>query len=423
MSVHELEAQLEKLSADIALHQKILNDLQQNKINVQRQLNTIRDPVARLPLEISSEIFVRCLPPFPEPGAHHVPMLFLNICNAWTNIALSIPALWAAINIVFPRAEGFTELLATWLKRARTRPLSVSLSNNFDDSDGIIPFIWRHGQQLKHLEICCNQEDDEDEIIHILGCSSPGPLPLLETLTVQCLIYEADDLSYRGLEILELLRLAPNLVECMFHYVRPVHGVDDIEESLVHPGLRRLMFGDGVNDPESDDRILTCLTTPGLEALSASMHISSDELWSFLKRSSPPLQELVLGGGLDYDNLDGLHGCLRLIPTLVRLEFWWWPETHDLEELFGASPSGLLPNLRSLSIRLASGATLSDFWWETLLGVLQARRTKMKFAYLESGRQLSSSKLTANILAAFRELMAGGMKVYIGTHGQKLISL
>ncbi|KAJ7509529.1 hypothetical protein B0H11DRAFT_1251758 [Mycena galericulata] len=109
MSVHELEARIEKLSAEIARQKELLTDLEKSKSLVQRQLNAVREPMARLPLEISSEIFVRCLPPFPQHGIQHFPMLFLNICNAWTDIALTIPALWSAIRIVSPRAEEFPE--------------------------------------------------------------------------------------------------------------------------------------------------------------------------------------------------------------------------------------------------------------------------------------------------------------------------
>ncbi|KAJ7366809.1 hypothetical protein DFH08DRAFT_663894, partial [Mycena albidolilacea] len=68
-----------------------------------RQLNAIRDPVERLPFDISSEIFLQCLPSSkysestvfpPKPRPLTAPMLLLNICNAWTGVALSTPALW-----------------------------------------------------------------------------------------------------------------------------------------------------------------------------------------------------------------------------------------------------------------------------------------------------------------------------------------
>jgi len=106
MSVPELRERIEKLSSEIGLVKKLLKMLRHDKCLVQRQLNAVLDPVARLPLELSSEIFLQSLAPFPEPGAGHAPMLLLNICNAWTNIVLSTPALWAAIHVVFPCAKG-----------------------------------------------------------------------------------------------------------------------------------------------------------------------------------------------------------------------------------------------------------------------------------------------------------------------------
>ncbi|KAJ7464801.1 hypothetical protein B0H11DRAFT_2285063 [Mycena galericulata] len=426
MSVHELEARIEKLSADIAGQKKILADLEKSKSRVQRQLNAVRDPVARLPLEISSEIFLQCLPHFSEPGPHHVPMLFLNICNAWTDIALSIPALWATIRIAIPCAEGFVELLETWLQRAGSHPLSVSLSNNFDNSDpGVAPLIWQYGQQLKHLEFCYGKKDDGYEFIDIdiLGCSSPDPLPLLETLTIRCLIDPPgdSDLGYYAPQILELLRRAPNLVECMFDDVQTVHGFHDIKETLVLPNLRRLTFGNGTDNPQSDDRILMRLTTPRLESLSVSvLGISGDDLLSFLERSSPPLRELVLGDALDSDDFEGLNESLRLVPTLARLELRSWPVTRRLDELVPASLPGLLPDLRSLTI----GFYLPEpLWWETLLRVLTARRAQIQIVFIEFGGEVSSCKIAANILAGFKELVAGGMKIHIGNQAQNLLDL
>ncbi|KAJ7628084.1 hypothetical protein B0H17DRAFT_1285360, partial [Mycena rosella] len=98
MSVAELQARIDSLSADIDRHKKVLQDLERSKSATQRQLNAIRDPVARLPLEISSEIFIQCLSTRPRPGALHAPMILANICTIWTDIALSTPSLWAAID-------------------------------------------------------------------------------------------------------------------------------------------------------------------------------------------------------------------------------------------------------------------------------------------------------------------------------------
>ncbi|KAJ6483010.1 hypothetical protein DFH09DRAFT_1107161 [Mycena vulgaris] len=76
------------------------NRKRSRKSAAQAQLNAILDPVARLPLEISSDIFLKCLPSRPAPGAHHIPMLFLNVCNSWMDIVVSTAQLWATIHAV-----------------------------------------------------------------------------------------------------------------------------------------------------------------------------------------------------------------------------------------------------------------------------------------------------------------------------------
>ncbi|KAJ7449974.1 hypothetical protein B0H11DRAFT_1928361 [Mycena galericulata] len=157
MSMKELQAHIEKITADIELQKQVLKKLEHSKSLAQRQLNTICDPIARLPLEISSEIFMQCLPLLAEPGAHNIPMVLVNICNTWTDIALSTPALWAAVRVVFPRSEGFRQLLRTWLQRARNHPLSISLTNTFHQA-AVMYTIWRHVQQLKHLELTLLRE-------------------------------------------------------------------------------------------------------------------------------------------------------------------------------------------------------------------------------------------------------------------------
>ncbi|KAJ7757765.1 hypothetical protein DFH07DRAFT_772756 [Mycena maculata] len=91
MSVEELRASIEQISVDIERQREVLKKLETNKSLLQRRLNAVLDPVARLPLEISSEIFFQCLPPLPERGTRFLPMIFLNICNSWSRIAISTP--------------------------------------------------------------------------------------------------------------------------------------------------------------------------------------------------------------------------------------------------------------------------------------------------------------------------------------------
>ncbi|KAJ7486653.1 hypothetical protein FB451DRAFT_1026847 [Mycena latifolia] len=126
MSITELQTRIDAISAEITRQKEALTNLERSKIAAQRQLNAVRDPVARVPLELSSAIFIHCLPVRQEPGVRHPPMLFLHVCHAWTDIALSTPALWAAMHAHGPKAD-LESLLTTWFKRAHSRPLSVSL--------------------------------------------------------------------------------------------------------------------------------------------------------------------------------------------------------------------------------------------------------------------------------------------------------
>jgi len=413
MSVEELRARLQKLSTEIDLQKEVLKKLEHDKSLVQRRLNAALDPLARLPLELSSEIFVCCLPSRPEPGPHCAPVLLLNICHAWTDIALSIPALWAAIQITLPYAPGF---VPPWLQRAGSHPLSLFLRGKF--SKGVANIIYRHSQRLKHLEICeTEEEDDEDKewAIDLFGEMGPaglGPLPSLTTLMIRGLVYPSH--AFHGSRLLQLLRLAPNLVDCIFHNLQPVYDVVATAEKLVIPTLRRLMFGDCGMKPESDDDILRCLSLPALESLSLSLRdVTGADLIAFLKRSLPPLRELVAGDSMSFVQLDE---CLRLVPTLARFEVWWLEATQDLEDLFSAlaeSPS-LLPNLRTLAIHI-SFSVIPDSYLRILLTALTVRRTRvMDVKLLYRRRPLNPAE---DILAAFRELAIDGMHIYIGTEG------
>ncbi|KAJ7876565.1 hypothetical protein B0H13DRAFT_2055046 [Mycena leptocephala] len=123
MSVKELQARI------------VLKQLVKDKSAVQRQLNAVQDPVARLPLEISSKIFLECLPLLPVPGARFAPMLLLNVCNSWTSIALSTGALWATFAIEFSARPSLPDptrlrILKLCLHRARNYPLSIRLINS-----------------------------------------------------------------------------------------------------------------------------------------------------------------------------------------------------------------------------------------------------------------------------------------------------
>ncbi|KAJ7167781.1 hypothetical protein C8R46DRAFT_870883, partial [Mycena filopes] len=66
-------------------------------------------PALTLPVEITSEIFLCCLPRTSEyflpptfESPVRAPMLLLQICRTWRAIALSSPRLWGFLHLNLP---------------------------------------------------------------------------------------------------------------------------------------------------------------------------------------------------------------------------------------------------------------------------------------------------------------------------------
>ncbi|KAJ6525081.1 hypothetical protein DFH09DRAFT_1286250 [Mycena vulgaris] len=431
MSVAVLQAHIEEVSTEIERQKEVLQKLEHKKSALKRQLNDVRDPVARLPLEISSENFTLCLPSDPELGARHVPILFLNICSAWAEIFIATPVLWAAIHIEFPCREGFNEVLRAWLKRARIHPLSITLEGTFDDE--VATILRRHTENLESLGIYADDKNG------LALCAGIGPFPSLNTLTIGCQPFKEDHFSFDVRQLLVMLRHAPNLVECTFDrvFMDASDHPSQITSGLVLPTLRHLTFGNVHEDPldpenETETDILTYLSLPALETI--FLPLPSDLLEDFetvLKRSSPPIQRLIAyaqGPAFGYNQLDK---CLRLVPSLTHFEFNG-PDRAVVTALFTSlsDPFGFLPNLRSLKIGVDYifhlPEPLSAAPYGALAYALAVRRPHMtcfELKWLALGDDRPEKSLDGFLLAAFRKLVADGMKIHIGPRGRNLSRL
>ncbi|KZT20077.1 hypothetical protein NEOLEDRAFT_1025012, partial [Neolentinus lepideus HHB14362 ss-1] len=90
-------------------------------------------PLRRLPVELLSQIFMKCLPggTFITPRRFSAPLLLMQVCSTWRRVALSTPGLWCYLKIELgPRDElptqlGKADLMRTWLSRAGARPLNL----------------------------------------------------------------------------------------------------------------------------------------------------------------------------------------------------------------------------------------------------------------------------------------------------------
>ncbi|KAF7375485.1 F-box domain-containing protein [Mycena sanguinolenta] len=419
MSVEELRTRIVQLDSEIERQRKLLKKLEKDKSLVQRQLNAVLDPVARLPVEISSEIFLQSRAA-EFTGPRHVPIVLLRICKAWTQIALATPALWTTVHIRFPCSKNLAHVLPLWFQRARNRPLCLWISLHGSSSNWdhrVSNVLWKHGGQLKHLEILDDDDlgDRDDRTLDLFRgtASTLGSLPLLETFKIRC---EHRRRRYRASQILQLLRQAPNIVESIFHNIATLN--DPAPENLVIPTLRRLILG--VNT--GDDGIIRYLSLPALETLSLPLStITGDDLLVFLERSGAPLQDLALGWEFDEHAASiELHDCLHLVPSITRFRMWQ-PHTNIVSDFFAAladSPS-LLPNLHDLTIHLYHAdrdpPDLSEPFWRTLIRALSTRHIE----------QLSIVPVMlappTEVLASLRELVADGAEMYIGTEALNFV--
>ncbi|KAF7348067.1 hypothetical protein MSAN_01759100 [Mycena sanguinolenta] len=294
-----LRARIEKLALVIEYQKQILRDLEQRMSDARRELNATLDPVARLPVEISSDIFARCIPDSLRPNSSEAPILFLHICRIWRDIATSTPSLWTSIS-----CDSVTDPahLDIWLRRAQNHPLCISLHGNLNRD--VVVAVQRHAHhvQVLKLESSCHLER--------MG------LTLFPSLTKLTLFNTTANTMFP--DYLDILRFAPALAECHFISVyQHVMVAGHQPVPFTHSSLRRLQLCDGKS--ANATILLNYLTLPALENLyiSASGQLMPIHIASLLTRSLPPLQSLHAEGlpGMFHE----FDQALRLVPNVTDL--------------------------------------------------------------------------------------------------------
>ncbi|KAJ7682362.1 hypothetical protein DFH06DRAFT_1160904 [Mycena polygramma] len=320
----------------------------------QLQLESIVYPVLTLPPEITSEIFIHCLPDRREidvVNPTEAPLLLTHVCGLWRQIAISTPELWAAFDLEIGWPEpNLQQIGETWLKRACQRPLSVKLLSygilfDIDYIDRFMQTLWGHADDIQALELDISVDDfdavdtppkgsgfpmlrklsvrlpegltgpaadywpmrmfKEAPVLHeaVMG----GAPPLLVTLPWHQLTKFTGEL-YTTAECLQALRFMPNVESCTFAafeipppsspalFFHSPH-VDDLQP-VTHPSLKHLTLARCSADYALADSadVLAFLTLPALQTLEIRGVKDFDHvvLDSFLSRSSPPLRSLAL---------------------------------------------------------------------------------------------------------------------------------
>ncbi|KAJ7174070.1 hypothetical protein C8R43DRAFT_1205119 [Mycena crocata] len=403
----ELRLGITEVCSAIDLQNQVLRDLEKKKSGLQIQLNSILDPMARVPLEISSDIFLRCLPQEdPIPNKNTAPLVFLNVCHLWTNIALATPSLWDNMDIRDRRRAGFPQLMEKWFLRSGSRPLTVALSGT--QNQAIRNEVYKNASRMQGLELFF----PSGEHLKKMKMSFPS----LKTLAIgQGQIgYEPDfNTEYRYSEYpsgcVDMLLAAPQLVDCtlsdLCYEAYSIHSVS------THSSLKRLRFE---GEATKSMAVLHYLTLPALESLVIShFSINYDAFLRFLTRSAPPLRFLHMTPPEEWKDATGsaaITDFCRLVPGLVSLEVFSYigrTEQNALPNFLNAiNGQDLLPILRKLSFR---GYAPPHPAYETLIDVISARRGKLEKFVLRGVPQSPDE----DIIARLRQLVEGGTEILI----------
>ncbi|KAJ7612331.1 hypothetical protein DFH06DRAFT_152013 [Mycena polygramma] len=173
--IADLDARMMELEAS-------LTALKEEKKLVQDRLAAYAYPVLTLPNEITSEVFIHCLPVYPKcpaPIGILSPHLLCQICRKWRDIALTTPALWRAVSLTLrapDRLEQAVCLLESSLARSGSRLLSIELKDNSTvDMSQFCRIIADYRARCEHLALSINKP------FALLPTSHPS-LPFLRTL-------------------------------------------------------------------------------------------------------------------------------------------------------------------------------------------------------------------------------------------------
>ncbi|KAJ7459242.1 hypothetical protein FB451DRAFT_1272288 [Mycena latifolia] len=121
--------------AELADIQHQLEVLKTRERDLEAALASVVYPVLTLPPEITSRIFLKCLPFHGrvQPSATKAPLVLAQVCRHWRDVALATARLWSSIDLKFEDGRrnipdnGTIPLLRTWLSRAKHSPISLTL--------------------------------------------------------------------------------------------------------------------------------------------------------------------------------------------------------------------------------------------------------------------------------------------------------
>jgi hypothetical protein len=445
----DLRVRLAQVDMSILELKLRLKSLEDNRQYIQDQLDGIVYPILTLPHEITSEIFLDCLPSpdvgsVESPDVTKAPLLLLHVCRTWRDIALSTPHLWVHLYLDLHRipeevgVHGLERVMADWFLRAGACPLSLSIYNAGNPlwAEAIRAALLHHAPQLQSISLSLPRSDFQ-------RLANIGAFPILETLAVDIPFNDVEE------ERLELLGTAPRLRNFVWGEgagpcpsLIPYGGLstvtcdslspDDFFDLLLcNPSLEK--FTGCVRDEEivrldvvthgrlqtlhlSDGcymYFLRLVRLPAIQNIHIETSIVTDEcpdIISFLARSSASLRRFSTSVYIPL----ATDWFSTPMPYLTDIELWG-PNPDFLLDFFQkldrAQDQGFLPHLQNLALR----GCILDVVNAPLLQALTSRCIgDEESSILRSFRVGGLLSDDESQTAALRTLVEKGMSIFIG---------
>ncbi|KAK7022367.1 hypothetical protein R3P38DRAFT_2960719 [Favolaschia claudopus] len=440
-TIPELRSHIDDISSAIEAQELLLRDLYGQRSDAQQKLNSFLDPMARLPLELQSHIFLQVsVDSHSNPEPNGLPMVLLTVSRMWRDIALSTPRLWCRLEMdSLPRGPDYSRICDIWLSRARSLPLSLTLSGSPPLEQSVQDLVKRYRDQVASLTLKLSPDENDNMLsLHLIF----GPDETSRLSSLKILSIAAHEVAYFGGvdEWLDVLRAAPALSSLTLHNTL----VDDIDEQvnsqpLYLPSLETLHLGQfftwiiGELECRTSCLILRHVTLPALKTLSLSNNdIDDGELLAFFSRSAPPLESLH--ATIPFASPEPfVSRFLGLIPTLTHLKLCAVADDGagsepflPFLELLGNS-SDILPKLCKIAFHMDIPVTVDH---GKVLRMLEfrvfscpVRLEGFSLVFPNYGAQYDYTRYLPNphVQSSLRKLVDDGLDIHWGSAHQNLL--
>ncbi|KAJ7161140.1 hypothetical protein C8R46DRAFT_1106595 [Mycena filopes] len=456
----ELRVRASSLDSETTSLRARMHKLLAEREAIQEGLDAIVYPVLTLPVEITSQIFcwVPVLPTRRRSDSWiplHEYFVLGQICRLWRQIALSTPELWNTVDLrrtggLHRRSSGLDRQppfrLQTFLSRAASRPLSISLSILRSKDTSMLDVLASHSRTwgnlnfvgpfqdlnafrtithqlplLKSLQLILDRQPDDDAFgtmfqhapllrtVHLCRFGSQQyALPWSQLTSLHILICSGPDFA-------KILGWTPNLIHLAVESVFIEPGARPFPPL---PRLQSLVFVDA-RDP-SQPTLISLLATP-LQKLRIGTRnrlcppiphsASLEELWVNIT-----VEEGLGDENLHSISLNSFAGMTRLRSLTLVVHYPDPTTSVSVGRLIHrlAVDLAFLPALESLAITLLQNSFTGrsqhpSFDMDTLSAMLCARWSGSQLRNFE----LRSSRRLPKLDAAAAKLTTQGMRIHL----------